>query len=113
MWADNPWDEVNVNERVIVPAEDIEANGGGKWEVRVRSRTFATDSQKYSLVVTGAISPAESSGGLETATAGMLDDDEMAEAQAESAAPPTVAVAGGAPFLPAAASALAALLSWA
>ena len=59
MWADNPHDTVNVNERVIVSAEDVAANGSGNWEVRVRSRNLATDSQTYSLVVTGAIGPRE------------------------------------------------------
>lgn len=60
MWEDNKWDKVNVNERVIVDADDITESG--TWAVRVRSRSFSTDDQSYSLVVTGAISPPEDGG---------------------------------------------------
>lgn len=102
MWADNPKDTVNVNERVIVSAEDIAANGGGTWEVRVRSRNLATDSQSYSLVVTGPISPPASTSDVVAAAA--VDDDEMEESAALSI------VAGSTPFLLSAASALAAVL---
>ena len=55
MWSENKWDTVNVIERVIVDVEDV--NESGTWLVRVRSRSFSTDDQSYSLVVTGAISP--------------------------------------------------------
>lgn len=60
MWEENKWDKVNVNERVIVDADDITESG--TWAVRVRSRSFSTDDQSYSLVVTGAISPPEDGG---------------------------------------------------
>lgn len=102
MWADNPWDTANVNERVIVSAEDIAAIGGGTWEVRVRSRNFATDTQTYSLVVTGAISPSTSTSSMEVSTAALDDDGETG-----AAAPSTVT--GNTPFLLAALSALAAV----
>lgn len=55
MWSENERDRVNVNERVIVHAEDVTESG--TWSVRVRSRKFGTETQSYSLVVTGAISP--------------------------------------------------------
>lgn len=101
MWADNPWDVVNVNERVIVSADDIAKYGSGTWEVRVRSRYLHTDTQRYSLVVTGPISPPVSG-----AVVAAIDDDGIVE---DSAAPPSI-VTGGTPFLLAALSALAALV---
>lgn len=55
MWSSTPKDKANVNERVIVDGEDVVESG--TWAVRVRSRIFSTDTQSYSLVVTGAISP--------------------------------------------------------
>lgn len=102
MWADNPWDEVNVNERVIVSAEDVAANGGegGTWEVRVRSRDLATDKQTYSLVVTGAISPPGSAAEVQSVDA----TDDGASSAAMSV---TVGVS---PFLLTAAASLAVLL---
>lgn len=54
MWASGVADIVNVNERVIVDAEDIES---GTWTVVVSAKTLSTDNQSYSLVVNGAISP--------------------------------------------------------
>lgn len=104
MWPDNPWDKVNVNERIIVSAEDIAANGGGTWEVRVRSRELATDTQTFSLVVTGPISPPVTTSAV---VAAAVDDDGMPEAAAPSF------VAGSTPFLLTAASALAAVFTWA
>lgn len=57
MWTTGAVDSVNNNERVIVPAEDVEADPG-TWAVRVWSKRLAASvSQSYSLVVTGAISP--------------------------------------------------------
>lgn len=52
MWATSGLrDAANVIERVIVPA--TEASEEGEWTVTVSSRGFTTDSQAYSLVVTG------------------------------------------------------------
>lgn len=100
MWAENSFDTVNVNERVIVSADDIAANGGGNWEVRVRSRDLATDTQSYSLVVTGPISPPVYTSGVEAAAVG--------EDTATGAAGPS-AVTGSASLLLTAFSALAAV----
>ncbi|CAM9414342.1 unnamed protein product, partial [Laminaria digitata] len=53
MWASSgAEDSVNVNERVIIAAEDVES---GTWTVRVSTNGLTTESQSYSLVVNGAI----------------------------------------------------------
>lgn len=58
MWASGDVDAANNNERVIVPAEDVEADPG-TWAVRVwAKRLVASSAQSYSLVVSGAIGPA-------------------------------------------------------
>ncbi|CAM9132446.1 unnamed protein product, partial [Laminaria digitata] len=54
MWASGVADNVNVNERVIVAAEDVES---GNWTVRVSAGRLTTYFQRYSLVVNGAIVP--------------------------------------------------------
>ena len=102
MWADNPHDTVNVNERVIVSAEDLAAYGSGNWEVRVRSRNLATTTQTYSLVVTGPISPPDLALGIAS-----FDTDDDAE---RSAAPPTVLGSSPIPLLLSAVATLAGLL---
>lgn len=57
MWISGEVDAANNNERVIVSAEDVDGDPG-KWAVRVWSkRLVGSDSQNYSLVVTGAIGP--------------------------------------------------------
>lgn len=53
MWGSGTVDSVNVNERVIVSPDQLES---GAWNVKVSSKALLTDSQDYSLVVTGAIS---------------------------------------------------------
>lgn len=53
MWGSDLTDDRNVNERVIVDADDVET---GTWTVLVYSNSLVTDSQSYSLVVNGAIS---------------------------------------------------------
>lgn len=55
MWGEAGADTTNVNERVIVPAED--AACGGVWTVTVTSNALVTTAgeQAYSLVVTGAL----------------------------------------------------------
>ncbi|CAM9635784.1 unnamed protein product [Ectocarpus sp. 4 AP-2014] len=53
MWGSDVTDNRNVNERVIVDADDVET---GTWTVLVYSNSLVTDSQSYSLVVNGAIS---------------------------------------------------------
>jgi len=55
MWASGKTDTVNVNERVIVDAADVE---NGTWSVWVWAKRLTTEEQSYSLVVNGAISPA-------------------------------------------------------
>ncbi len=55
MWLSGVTDTVNVNERVIVNAADVES---GTWSVWVWAKSLTTDEQSYSLVVNGAISPA-------------------------------------------------------
>eukprot|EP00752_Nemacystus_decipiens_P004360 g3984.t1 len=62
MWASGITDTVNVNERVIVDAADIET---GVWSVWVWAKRLTTDEQSYSLVVNGAISPATDIGAIE------------------------------------------------
>ncbi|CAN0465285.1 unnamed protein product, partial [Ectocarpus sp. 8 AP-2014] len=52
MWGSDVTDNRNVNERVIVDADDVET---GTWTVLVYSNSLVTDSQSYSLVVNGAI----------------------------------------------------------
>lgn len=59
MWESGDADEVNVNERVIVNAADVET---GTWAVWVWAKSLNTDSQSYSLVVNGAISPGTGAG---------------------------------------------------
>lgn len=59
MWASGVADEDNVNERVIVDAADVES---GTWAVWVWAQALITDSQSYSLVVNGAISPGAGDG---------------------------------------------------
>lgn len=55
MWSTGEKDAVNVNERVVVDAADVES---GTWTVLVSSNSFTVDdTQTYSLVVNGAISP--------------------------------------------------------
>lgn len=60
MWASGVADTANVNERVIIAAEDMES---GNWTVRVSAETLTTELQRYSLVVNGAIVPAGGSTG--------------------------------------------------
>ncbi|CAN0382498.1 unnamed protein product [Scytosiphon promiscuus] len=53
MWATSgEVDSRNVNERVIIAAEDVES---GTYTVRVSTNHLLTDSQSYSLVVNGAM----------------------------------------------------------
>ena len=54
MWSSGRADTVNVNERVIVDAADVVS---GTYTVQVAADGLTTDTQKYSLVVNGAISP--------------------------------------------------------
>lgn len=61
MWESGIADTVNVNERVIVPADVVgnawsTAADGSVWTVTVSAKALLTPMQSYSLVVTGAIS---------------------------------------------------------
>ena len=63
MWASGETDLVNVNERVIIDAAEVET---GVWSVWVwAKRLTVSDEQSYSLVVNGAISPATDVGAVE------------------------------------------------
>lgn len=77
MWPDDPLDVVNVNERVIVSAGMVTELGSGTWAVRVLSSTLDGDKQAYSLVVTGAISPASGDAAV-AQMASSVDDDDLA-----------------------------------
>ena len=59
MWSTGETDEYNVNERVIVDADDVES---GTWAIWVSAKELFTDTQSYSLVVNRAISPATGAG---------------------------------------------------
>eukprot|EP00903_Cladosiphon_okamuranus_P006848 g6670.t1 len=81
MWLSGKTDTVNVNERVIVDAEDVET---GVWSVWVwAKRLTITDEQSYSLVVNGAISPATDVGAIErsslTSSSGWGDSSSPAD----------------------------------
>lgn len=54
MWSFGE-DNRNVVERVIVSADDVDADNDGAWTVAVSSASITTTNQPYSLVVTGAI----------------------------------------------------------
>lgn len=63
MWGSGGADLANVNERVIVDADDVTS---GVWSVWVWANALTTDDvQTYSLVVSGAISPATGEGAVE------------------------------------------------
>lgn len=108
MWSDNPWDAVNVNERVIIGATDVTSSGS--WMVRVRSRMFSTDSQSYSLVVTGAISPSISEGvGNETlAEQAVVGDGEAEQAENVNVASSVFPMALGSLFF----GAVSTIIAW-
>lgn len=46
-------DRSNVIERVIVSADDFAEEGSGTWTVTVLANVLSTETQAYSLVVTG------------------------------------------------------------
>lgn len=52
MWGSGEADSVNVIERVIVPI----VSERGKWEISVTSSSLVTETQAYSLVITGPLS---------------------------------------------------------
>lgn len=52
MWSTGV-DSSNVVERVIVSADDVAAEGNGTWTVSVSANVLSTESQAYSLVVSG------------------------------------------------------------
>ena len=91
MWSSGDKDTLNVNERVVVDATDVES---GTWTVLVSSNSLTTDEQSYSLVVNGAISPA--AGGV-TDTENVVDSasddgDSSSSAGAATASGSSVAV---------------------
>ncbi|CAM9519334.1 unnamed protein product [Ectocarpus fasciculatus] len=100
MWDNNCWDTSNVNERIIVPAEDVaQFSATDMWEVRVRGRDFTVgDTVDYSLVVTGAISP-PSSGSAATAVAAVETDDDDDDATEEGAAVTMYGAGAGGAFV--------------
>lgn len=63
MWKSGRNDAVNVNERVIVDSSNVTQEGVGVWTVWVEAEGELTNvRQAYSLVVSGAISPATAPG---------------------------------------------------
>ena len=90
MWTSGERDTVNVNERVAIGATNVTESG--TWAVRVRSRAFSTETQSFSLVVSGAISPAsgvaprikQDSSGAYNGTATGTDSDTDGDGDAEA-----------------------------
>lgn len=98
MFADNCWDTVNVNERIIISAQDVVDNSnGGSWAVRVRARDLMTDAQSYSLVVTGAISPG--SGADSNYVSAAATDDSGGDSADDEATGAAASIATSGPFL--------------
>lgn len=100
MWTSGDRDSVNVNERVAISASNVTESG--TWAVRVRSRAFISGSQSFSLVISGAISPAtgaaprikqESSADFNGTSTGE-GTEESAEQAEDSAAPAAVSAPG-------------------
>lgn len=86
MWLDGVADAVNVNERVVVDAADVES---GTWTVWVWAKVLSTEEQAFSLVVTGAISP----GTGEAASVEDVDGENQEGGAAVSGARPAVTAA--------------------
>ncbi|CAN0198488.1 unnamed protein product, partial [Ectocarpus sp. 6 AP-2014] len=77
MWASGVTDSSNVNERVIVDADDVET---GTWSVWIWADNLTTDVQSYSLVVNGAISPGTGVGAIErSSSTSSTSSDGLAE----------------------------------
>lgn len=53
MWSSGESDSNNVIERVVVSSADFEGEGSGTWTVSVSASTLISETQPYSLVVTG------------------------------------------------------------
>ena len=87
MWSSGEVDAVNNNERVVIPAKDVDRDPGN-WKVRVWSkRLVGSDSQNYSLVVTGAIEPpAEGNGNIaeDVQVSSSSSTDDIAEGNTRS-----------------------------
>ncbi|CAM9533797.1 unnamed protein product [Scytosiphon promiscuus] len=97
MFADNCWDTVNVNERIVISPQDVVDNSnGGSWAVRVRARDLMTDSQTYSLVVTGAISPGT---GADSDYVSAAATDDSGDDSADDATGAAATIAARGPFL--------------
>lgn len=91
MWRSGEADLVNVNERVIVDSGSVEADSG-TWTVWVWAKRLTTDTQAYSLVVTGAISPATAPGWRSgtpapTMTTGLATSDATGRGEVSTAPP--------------------------
>lgn len=69
MWSTGA-DERNVNERVILSADEVEDNLG-EWIVAVSSASLTEETQAYSLVVTGPIGDDSGIGTTRTYNAGV------------------------------------------
>lgn len=86
MWLNGVADAVNVNERVVIDAADVES---GTWTVWVWANALSTEEQAFSLVVTGAISP----GTGEAANVDEVDGENQQETTATSGARSAVTAA--------------------
>ena len=53
MWSSGETDTSNVIERVVVSADDFDGEESGTWTISVSANDIVTESQPYSLVVTG------------------------------------------------------------
>lgn len=89
MWGTDLADSTNVNERVIVDAADVTT---GTWTIWVYANALTTDTQAYSLVVNGAVSPGTGEGasaGSDFDTSNpLLSDAETAATGGSSAVAP-------------------------
>lgn len=68
LWADNKFDDTNVNELGMVSAAEVAVEmGSGTWSMKVWSRDLHTEKQAYALVITGASSPVSDDSTVSTA----------------------------------------------
>lgn len=73
MWLGGRADATNVIERVIVSASDFAAEESGTWTITVSANELSTDSQSYSLVVSGPFGHGTTVGVVEDYSAASLN----------------------------------------
>ncbi len=86
MWDSGETDTVNVNERVIVDAGDVES---GAWLVWVWAKALGTPFQNYSLVVNGAVTAAAVDGASGDSTS-TSDESSSSTGSDEATNPPAL-----------------------